>query len=755
MLAEKSRAKIDASLVREQLERILGSHHFKSSIRISQFLRYVTEAALEGRVDEIKETSIGVSVYGKDPSYDPKIDTLVRSEARRLRQKLERYLEEGGQRDAVRITLPKGRYIPVFEWNVVTEDPRTEEELASKTLVNATHLSFPYGELKTPSDPPQGIAQAVGALEDQSRPRLRRITAGLLLAGVLVAASGLGYLWRARHTDQWGIALKITPLTTFPGESYQPSLSPDGQSIAFIWNNSNRNYNIYVMQPGGKPLRVTSDPDVDLHPAWSPDGKSLAFLRVSSADAQVMIVPFPGGQEKRLFALRSPRPWSEDLLGVRSDAGPTWAPDGKGLIVSDTAPSGHGLALYEFNLETQQLRPLTSPPADDRDLSPALSPDGSWIAFVRFSSYDSADVYVVPVGSDQEQRLTFDHADIQGLTWREDGPGIIFSSNRDGAYSLWSIHPGRSGLFPILTTGESAMQPTISRDGSLMVYADFSLRSNIFKVNLDQQHSDQASIKLVPSIRSSHSAQYSPDGSKIAFVSDRSGKWELWVAAADGNDPYQLTDFEGATVGSPRWSPDSKLIAFDARPKGHSEIFVVSANGHQLQALSLKNTEEKQPAWSPDGKWIYFNTNRGGPMQLWRMEPSGANASSVSTISPTDVQFAPSGNSIFYTNAREGLWQLKLAGGSPSLVPGLEHRRFGRLWTVTGSGIYFVDISTDRTKLRFYDFLSKTDRVVADFPLEALIGYPSLSYSQRENAILFAAKEDMRSDLMTFWAKKR
>ncbi|WP_187290250.1 PD40 domain-containing protein [Terriglobus saanensis] len=702
-------------------------------MRISRFLRYVTETALDGRAGEIKETSIGVSVYDKAPSYDPKLDTVVRSEARRLRLKLEGYFEEEGQFDPIRIWIPKGAYLPIFE--AVAVQPSTIAETSS-----TSDLVILGGTL-APS--PLAVPPAS---------RLRRI---LLYASFLALGLSFGLgalLFVTRTPDHWRSVARIIPLTTFLGESYQPNVSPDGKSVAFIWNNGGSTYSVYVVRPGGKPLRVTAGPGTDIHPVWSPDGNLIAFLRVTSSGSQVRVVSFPGGSENALFALRNGRPWSEDLLGIRNDTGPSWSSDGKGLIVSDVAPSGRGMGLYRFDLNTHELHSLTNPSSDERDLNPTLSSDGKWLAYARFSSYDSSDVFIRSLLDGRERRLTSDHTDVQGLAWSAGNREIVFSSNRGGAYGLWTIGLDGGNPSPISATGESAIQPAISRDGQFLVYADFTLRSEILKIGVSQAGTSVPPVSVAPSIRSSHSAQFSPDGSRIAFVSDRSGKWELWVSSADGKEASQLTNFDTGSVGSPRWSPDGLSIAFDARPNGRSAIFVISPDGQGLRNLSPKGQEEKQPAWSSDGKWIYFDSNRAGSMQLWKMTTSGSDATSVSQFALTDAHIAPDGKSIFYTNGTEGLWQMPLSGGSPVQIPGLEHCRFGRLWTISDGGIYYVNIRGDRSKVIRYDLQTHSNRPALTLPRDPLIGYPSLSYSPSDNAILFATKEDSRSDLMMLWA---
>ena len=101
--------------VREQLQRILASPRFSSATRHANFLRYVVESALAGRASEIKETIIATDLYGRDASYDPKADSVVRVEATRLRTRLRAWYEDEGRDDPVVISIPKGTYVPVFE----------------------------------------------------------------------------------------------------------------------------------------------------------------------------------------------------------------------------------------------------------------------------------------------------------------------------------------------------------------------------------------------------------------------------------------------------------------------------------------------------------------------------------------------------------------------------------------------------------------------------------------------------------------
>src|SRR5258708_13928863 len=108
--------------IEAHLHSILASPQFSKSDRMCRFLRFVVEHALSGSVDPLKEYSIGVAVFDKDPSFDPRIDNNVRTEARRLRAKLEEDYSTTGQSDPVRIELPRASYTPSF----VAVQPRAE-----------------------------------------------------------------------------------------------------------------------------------------------------------------------------------------------------------------------------------------------------------------------------------------------------------------------------------------------------------------------------------------------------------------------------------------------------------------------------------------------------------------------------------------------------------------------------------------------------------------------------------------------------
>jgi TolB-like protein/Tfp pilus assembly protein PilF len=136
--------------IREHLARLLTSNAFAHVDRLKRFLRYVVEETVVGRADNLKEYSIGVEVFDRETSFDPRTDPIVRVQARRLRARLVRYYDEEGRHDQLRIELPKGSYAPQFHRNSAVQPRRSLiAVLAGRNTVSVKHFTdlSPAGDL--------------------------------------------------------------------------------------------------------------------------------------------------------------------------------------------------------------------------------------------------------------------------------------------------------------------------------------------------------------------------------------------------------------------------------------------------------------------------------------------------------------------------------------------------------------------------------------------------------------------------------
>jgi Tol biopolymer transport system component/serine/threonine protein kinase len=582
-----------------------------------------------------------------------------------------------------------------------------------------------------------------------------KLGAALTLASLLATGTGL-YFWLAPFGRPQAPppTASIIPFTTFSGAADQPAFSPDGNQIAFAWDGGNgENLDLYVKLIGaGTPLRLTTDPAEDISPAWSPDGRHLAFFRRSASENGIFIVPALGGAERKLGQ-------TEPNLTRQapSQCRLSWSPDGSFVAIADRASPQDRYSIFLVSVEDREKQKLTSPPESSDDIYPAFSPDGQTLAFIRSSRLNSGDLYLISMQGGKLQRLTADEQRVHSFTWTADGREIVFSSNRGGGFGLWRVAVSGGTPERVAATGQNSYSPAISRQGDRLAFNVSFLDSNIWRLDRSNIANQAAGAlqnfanRLIFSTRQDHSPQFSPDGKRIVFASDRSGSDELWVSESDGSHPAQLTFFAGQGNGTPRWSPDGLKIVFDARPAGNSDIYVVSAEGGKPSPLIQEPSHDVMPSWSRDGRWVYFCSNRSGTYQTWKVPAAGGQAIQVTRQGGFESFESADGKLLYYTKGRGpgGIWQMPVAGGEERQVPELLDAGYWRYWAVLDNGIYFVaPVATTRAALKYFNFATRRVMQLGVLERDPLKGPPGLTVSPDGRWVLYAQVDQSISDIM-------
>jgi Tol biopolymer transport system component len=164
---------------------------------------------------------------------------------------------------------------------------------------------------------------------------------------------------------------------------------------------------------------------------------------------------------------------------------------------------------------------------------------------------------------------------------------------------------------------ENVFKPAIARSGNRLAYTQ-----DFFDRDIWQVEPGKLPRSFVSSTRQEYNPQYSPDGKRVAFSSNRSGQMEIWVGDEAGGSLVQLTRFEEFS-GSPQWSPDGQSIAFDRHMKTGWHIFVMASDGGQVRQLTSDDGDEVIPNWSRNGDSIYYASNRTGRYEIWRAPAKG------------------------------------------------------------------------------------------------------------------------------------
>jgi serine/threonine protein kinase len=616
---------------------------------------------------------------------------------------------------------------------------------------------------KDPARRYQTMAEVRAALEDvreefPRRPVQRKIPlrwTGSVAALILLIGAVL--MWQPWRRPQSNEVLRPVSLTTLPGVERYPSLSPDGSQVVFTWTGDKQNnQDIYVQMIGQRStLRLTTDPRNDYNPVWSPDGRWIAFLR-SEPQAptglrrrEVRLIPPLGGPDRKLADIQS-----QDFAGrLFSDAAYlAWSPDSAALIVTDSPGEGRPDGLVVVALDTGEKRPLTSPrPPVLADTSPAVSPDGRSLVFLRRTSWGAGELHHVLLGaglaaSGESRRLTGPELRADYPAWMPDSKEIVFSTS-DG---LWRVAvAGGSTPTRIPYVGEDGAMPAISRPQAgkpaRLVYVRSFVDTNFWRIETSTPGAPSKSppVQVGSSTQAEFHCSFSPDGRRIAFISARSGQPEVWIADPDGSNSVQLTSLRAPDTTWPHWSPDGQLIAFSSTAAGEFDIYVVRVSGGKPRRLTPHEAIDIQPAFSRDGKSIYFSSMRSGDFRIWKMPAEGGDAVQLTPNQGRAAAESADGYLYYHeVSLHAPLWRMPVAGGPPEKV--LDGVGWFNFCLLDG-GAYYMTRFGEETRLQYLDFTTRKSSTVASGLGNVSAG---LTASNDGRTILFTRVDASVDDLM-------
>jgi Tol biopolymer transport system component len=273
----------------------------------------------------------------------------------------------------------------------------------------------------------------------------------------------------------------------------------------------------------------------------------------------------------------------------------TWDGDGRNLLICDRPVEFRPeVAIFQISVETGARRQLTFPPAGMNDWMPLVSPDGRTLGFARMLETSRGDLWAIPLadkerpGRNRERRLTNSGEVFFCWSWAANGDELLISHRRSDRVQLWRQPAGGGAQVRVAGLEDQVKELAVARTGNVMIYDSGAAEDyNIWWYPLPPSKAGRK--PLIASAAFDGDARYSPDGSRIAFVSDRSGQANIWICKSDGSDVRQMTSLDGRGfwAGSPAWSPDGKWIAFDSRsPQTESSIFVLDVSGGKPRRLT-------------------------------------------------------------------------------------------------------------------------------------------------------------------------
>jgi Tol biopolymer transport system component len=558
---------------------------------------------------------------------------------------------------------------------------------------------------------------------------------GFLAAAILA----LAYLYLSR-SEPFSPPTTPAPLTSFEGFEVDPALSADGDHIAFAWDQgTGEPYQIYVQDiDEGGPKPITNGPAEARYPVWSPDGNEIAFLRRTGLDDnELIIVRATGGAERRVTTLT-------DVHFIGLD----WSPDGTHLAVVDREAAGDAESIFLLSLANGAEERLTHPPSVTvGDRNPSFSPDGTKLAFVRWSEGPQNEIHVLELDTGESKRLTTHEGYVRDLDWLPDGSAIVFPSLWRGITGLWVISAA-GGEPSRLDFGASARSVSVSATGRLAYSTEFT-NTNLWRIPGPNASRPSPATRFIASTRHEFEPQYSPKGDRIAFTSERSGTAHIWICQSDGTRCWQATP-QGAIAVVPRWSPDGGTIAFTEVSSGNPDIYIMDFEVGIPFRLTRTKSIDVAWSWSRDGRTVYIVSDVSGQYEVWRMPPEGGDAEQLTTDGGMCPLESADGRTLFYAKITSpmSVWSRSLEDGREKLL--FEADIAQRCFTLWNDRIlYFLQDQERGVWVEAYDVDTGETRTVVELGRYTRLGrYGRHTVSPDGRWIVYTREDGGGSDVM-------
>ena len=514
--------------------------------------------------------------------------------------------------------------------------------------------------------PKQGyrLIAGVGTSESQGAGRMRPVAMGSAV-GILLILFLVYFLGHQSNLPPPADVLaSAARLTADPGLEWQPEISPNGQWIAQVVARDGRAAVQLLAPASPDQKRVITHPEGLWSPVFSPDSSRIAVFSGSAEDCQIMLLPVLGDADFEIELAEI----AASCYRITFLPGLDWSPDGKWLVFTDRDPESGATVLFRIHLadgEVRQVTRLSDPYQSDE--RPRFSPDGKWLSFSR-GTRGVRELWLLDLQAEgaSPRQLTDDGQFTSGHDWWPDSRSIILDSDRSGHRALW-----RSSLDGELTLlgARDAQFPSVSNDGSIL-FQVAQFEANIWKLDLASGSLEPA--PLIASTKYDSTPTWSPDGSEIAFSSNRTGDGGIWIASADGSRLRMVYEPEEGRAVGPAWTDGGRAVLATEYTPGRQRIVRIALNRREVVPLETAGSNPYAPSVSPDGQWIYYlggslNGDTPAGSQLWRMPAGGAGAQESVLNGPLNrYQIADDGFIYFTRYAEPGLWRRRIEAAGES-----------------------------------------------------------------------------------------
>jgi DNA-binding winged helix-turn-helix (wHTH) protein/Tol biopolymer transport system component len=557
----------------------------------------------------------------------------------------------------------------------------------------------------------------VAAVEVERQPK-RRPSRVVLISGLIaVAIGGAAVLLWSTRVPAWRdplVGADFANVTDFIGSEEHAAISPDGRFIAFV-SDRDGTWDVLVGQTGtGDFQNLTRGRIPDLR---NPAVRMLDFS--------------PNGSEVIVWSSKN-RSWSIPVLGGDLRPGPEgiaeadWSRDGA-RVVSHPAAPGDPLFVASADEASRGQQIYVAPPGIHCHF-PLWSHDGRTIYFVRGFVPDEMDLWQIPAGGGEPQRLTSHNSRLSFPTLLDERTLIYLATSADGLgpwmYAL-DLEDGTTHRVKSASNAYTSLAATA--DGRRLVVTESRPTASLWSVQLTEGIAGPDTVSPIP-IRTQRgvSPRLGPDS--LLYRAPKAGTDAIWKHEGAAQARELWSGREGRVIDGPALSADGERVAFTVQSSGRTWLYVMSSDGSGARRVAQQLDVRGAPAWSPDGKWIAIAALQGDEPRLFKIpDPEGA-AVALTDEYALDPVWSPSGRFLVYSAADVGtVFEVRAVGadGEPHAMPKLTLSRGSRRLAFLGADehtLVFLKGALSHKEFWALDLRSGAERALTDLGPGQVIG---------------------------------
>ncbi len=524
--------------------------------------------------------------------------------------------------------------------------------------------------------------------------------------------------------------LNATRLTTDNQRELHPELSNNGQLLAFSQQKENRLI-VRIVSTQGEHLYDIEDPTQNLYSAtFARDDQSIFIAGLASGKCTIYRYQLPQLIREELISCFMPT-----MAGILDQS-----PDGKQLayVVKDQATDSAAIWLYQ--IDTQQTWQFTKPSQENQfDTRPRFSANGQYLGFTR-GTKSSRGIYITALApSSQASAITDGQHYITSFDWLSDNRHIIFDSNQFGDRKLWLTNIKNKQLK--LLGAKDAQFPSLDSNNSRLAYREVQFNANIWRLDLTDENPQPE--KIIESIKYNNFPTFSPDGTQVAFISNRSGRGELWLYSLVTKQQQLLYKLPQHDLVLPNWSPQGNKVVVSRRgPAGYRCIEI---DLHTKQQTVIDNIVENHFAcvYGQDGGMFAILKTHNGNSGLIKLDRNGA-SHSVSQLSFSRIEITSAGDLIYSLTNKDGLFLMDNQGNNPQTLLASFSRTLDGFWTVQGDFLYYPKTRGSRGIWRRNLNSGAEQRVTSELP--STVGL-SIDVNSDHSQLIYSQTDSVQADI--------